>query len=79
MVAEWVSPVQPVKEIVDPEKIEKLILQIIVILKVLINMLTINKTAEILKQINYRKSNRFFNLASQRLMVFIDDSKTEGA
>lgn len=42
-------------------------------------MLTINKTAEILKQINYRKSNRFFNLASQRLMVFIDDSKTEGA
>ena len=79
MVAEWVSPVQPVKEIVDPEKIEKLILQIIVILKVLINILTINKTAEILKQINYRKSNRFFNLASQRLMVFIDDSKTEGA
>ena len=41
-------------------------------------MITINKTSEILKQINFRKINRFYKLASQRLMVFIDDSTVAG-
>ena len=80
LVAEWDSPVQPVKEIVDPEKLDNIDLADRSDLKgINKGLLTINKTAEILKQINYRKSNRFFKLASQRLMVFIDDSKIEGA
>ena len=80
LVAEWDSPVQPVKEIVDPENLKDADLNDNSDLKgINKGMLTINKTAEILKQINYRKSNRFFKIASQRLMVFIDDSKIEGA
>ena len=80
MVAEWDSPVQPVKEIVDPEQLQDVNLTDNTDLKgINLGMLTINKTSEILKQINYRKSNRFYKLASQRLMVFIDDSTVAGA
>ena len=40
---------------------------------------TVNSTSEAIKQINYRKSYRFFKLASQRLMAFVDTSTPEGA
>ena len=79
IVAEWDSPVQPVKEIIPPEKFNNLNYDEEINLKgINFGMLTINKTSEILKQINFRKSNRFYKLASQRLMVFIDDSTVAG-
>ena len=34
---------------------------------------------EIIKQVNYRVSDRFYKLASQRLMAFIDTTTPEGA
>ena len=42
-------------------------------------MITINRNSEIIKQVNYRKSDALYKLASHRLMVFIDDSTSEGA
>ena len=41
--------------------------------------ITLNSTSEAIKQVNYRTSNRFFKLASQRLMAFVDTSTPEGA
>ena len=80
IVAEWDSPVLPVKETITPEQAGNINLDEEVNLKgINIGMLTINKNSEILKQINYRNSDRFYKLASQRLMVFIDDSTPEGA
>ena len=38
-----------------------------------------NSTNEILRQINYRNSDRFYKIASQRIMVFVDDTTPEGA
>mgnify|MGYP006908827492 CR=1 FL=1 len=40
---------------------------------------TIESTSEVIRQVNYRKSDRFYKLASQRLMAFIDTSTPEGA
>ena len=80
MVAEWDSPVLPVKEIITPERVEKIIDGSELDLNgINIGMITINKTSEILKQINYRNSDRFYKLASQRLMVYVDDSTPKGA
>ena len=42
-------------------------------------LVTINSTTEVIKQINYRISDRLYKLASQRLMVFIDTTTTDGA
>jgi hypothetical protein len=79
IVAEWDSPVLPVKETITPEKAGDISLDDEVDLKgINVGMLTINKNSEVLKQVNYRKSDRFYKLASQRLMVFIDDSTPEG-
>ena len=39
-----------------------------------IGMINLEKQTEVLKQINYRLSDRFYKLASQRLMVYVDDS-----
>ena len=80
IVAEWDSPVQPVKEIIDPNKFEEGINldEGSDLAGINFGMLTINKTSEILKQINFRKSDRFYKLASQRLMIFIDDSTPQG-
>jgi hypothetical protein len=84
IVAEWDSPVLPVKETIDKDRVrnaeEAENLKKDVELKgINIGMITINKTSEIIKQINYRNSDRLYKLASQRLMVFIDDSTPEGA
>ena len=74
IVAEWDSPVQPVKEIIDPDKFKEGINldEGSDLAGINFGMLTINKTSEILKQINFRKSDRFYKLASQRLMIFIE-------
>lgn len=79
MVAEWDSPVLPVKEVIDETRINKIKEGTELDLKGIdIGMITINKTSEVLKQINYRKSDRFYKLASQRLMVYVDDSTPAG-
>ena len=79
MVAEWDSPVNPVKEIVDAERIKNIDLGKELDLKgINIGMITFKKPTEVLKQINYRNSDRFYKLASQRLMVYVDDSTPEG-
>jgi hypothetical protein len=75
--AEWDSPVLPSKELIDGEMIKRSadgLKQEVNISGINRGMITINKTSEVIKQINYRKSDRFYKLASQRLMVFIDDS-----
>ena len=80
--AEWDSPVLPVKEILSSDKISGVggvINQTVNISGINRGMITINKTLEVIKQVNYRKSDRFYKLASQRLMVFIDDTTPEGA
>ena len=79
IVTEWDSPVLPVKETIDPKNLSDINITENVDLKgINLGMVTINKTNEIIKQINYRQSDRFYKLASQRLMVFIDDSTPEG-
>ena len=40
--------------------------------------ITINRNSEIIKQVDCSKSNALYKLASHRLMVFIDDSTSEG-
>ena len=80
IVAEWDSPVLPVKETINKERIENINLDKEVNLKgINIGMITIEKPSEIIRQVNYRISDRFYKLASQRLMVFVDDSTPEGA
>ena len=81
IVAEWDSPVLPVKEIITEEKLGNMQLgkEEVDLKGINVGMITINRTSEIIKQINYRKSDRFYKLASQRLMVFIDDSNPIGA
>ena len=79
IIAEWDSPVLPVKETITPEKAKDVNLDQDVNLKgINIGMITIEKTSEVLRQVNYRQSDRFYKLASQRLMVFIDDTTPEG-
>jgi hypothetical protein len=79
IVAEWDSPVLPVKQTISKEQAGSIEMDDEVDLKgINLGMITINKNSEIIKQINYRKSDRFYKLASQRLMVFIDDSTPEG-
>ena len=79
IVAEWDSPVLPVKETIDPSKLSNINITENVDLKgINIGMVTIEKTTEVIKQVNYRQSDRFYKLASQRLMVFVDDSTPEG-
>lgn len=80
IVAEWDSPVLPVKETINKDRLEDIYLDKEVNLKgINIGMITIDKTSEIIRQVNYRISDRFYKLASQRLMVFVDDSTPEGA
>ena len=76
---EYDSPVLPVKEIIDPAKLSTInITDDIDIQGINLGMITVEKTTEIIKQVNYRQSDRFYKLASQRLLVFIDDSTPEG-
>ena len=80
--AEWDSPVLPSKELIREEMARELkenIKQEVNISGINIGMITIGKTTEVIKQVNYRNSNRFYKLASQRLMVYIDDTTPEGA
>jgi len=79
MVAEWDSPALPVKEIIDQERIKNIEIGKELDLKgINIGMITLEKQTEVLKQINYRLSDRFYKLASQRLMVYVDDSTPAG-
>ena len=75
---EWDSPVFPTKEIYNKEEKDGLG-ELINIEGINLGLATINSTSEVIKQLNYRKSDIFYKLASQRLMVFIDDSTPEGA
>ena len=79
MVAEWDSPVLPVKEIIDQDRIKNIEIGKELDLKgINLGMITLEKQTEIIKQINYRNSDRFYKLASQRLMVYVDDSTLKG-
>ena len=75
---EWDSPVLPSKEVNNKdnnglgEKIDDII-------GINSGLITISSTSEVIKQINFRQSDRFYKLASQRLMVFIDTTTPEGA
>ena len=73
--AEWDSPVLPIKEINTNVGIGKKVN----ITGINFGMVTINSTSENIRQVNYRKSERFYKLASQRLLVFVDDTSPEGA
>ena len=78
IVAEWDSPVLPNKEIYNRdggvlgESVDDII-------GINIGSITIESTSESIRQVNYRKSDRFYKLASQRLMAFIDTSTPDGA
>ena len=74
MILEWDSPILPSVEMNKDGTGEK-----VDIPGINIGAMTINSTYEVIKQINYRKSDRFYKLASQRLMAFIDTSTPEGA
>ena len=73
--AEWDSPVLPVKELYLKDEIGKPV----TIKGINSGRITVSSTSEILRQINYRKSDRLYKLASQRLMVYVDDTSPEGA
>ena len=73
---EWDSPVLPSK-IIDNEN--EGIGKEVNIKGLNFGAITLNSTSEAIKQVNYKTSNRFFKLASQRLMAFVDTSTPEGA
>ena len=73
--AEWDSPVLPVKEINAKGEVGKEVN----ITGINLGMLNVESTSEIIKQVNYRKAERFYKLASQRLIVFVDDTSPKGA
>ena len=73
--AEWDSPVLPVKELYLKDEIGKPV----AIKGINSGRITVNSTSEILRQINYRQTDRLYKLASQRLMVYVDDTSPEGA
>ena len=75
---EWDSPVLPTKEIYTKKDIG-LGEEVDTIPGINNALLTINSTTEVIKQVNYRVSDRFYKLASQRLMAFIDTTTPEGA
>ena len=80
IVSEWDSPVLPVKQTITKEQIGDNVLdEEVDLLGINFGMITINRNSEIIKQVNYRKSDALYKLASHRLMVFIDDSTAEGA
>ena len=73
--AEWDSPVLPVREIYMKGEIGKPV----TIPGINIGRVTVSSTSEILRQINYRQTDRLYKLASQRLMPYVDDTTPEGA
>ena len=75
IVMNWDSPILPVKEISNSQGSG----QPINIIGINHGPVTLNSTSEIIKQINYRKSERLYKLASQRLMAFVDTTTPEGA
>ena len=82
LASEWDSPTLPVKELINLEKAKESkesLKKEVDIEGINFSMITITKASEIIKQINYRESNRFYKLASQRLLVYIDDTTPEGA
>ena len=82
MVSEWDGPVSPFKVLIDKEQAEEYkdaLQKEVDLIGINQGLITVNQNNEIIKQINYRKSDRFYKLASQRLMIFIDDSTPNGA
>ena len=77
IIMEWDSPVLPVKELNTKNK--EGLGQNPNIPGINCGLVTINSTSEVIKQINYRNSDRLYKLASQRLMVFVDTTSPEGA
>ena len=77
IVQNWDSPVFPTKETYNRES--KNVGEPINIEGINLGLATINSTSEVIKQLNYRISDRFYKLASQRLMAFVDDTTPEGA
>ena len=78
MAQNWDSPVFPTKETYSKDNRNGLG-EIVDIEGINNGLATINSTSEVIKQLNYRISDRFYKLASQRLMAFIDDTTPEGA
>ena len=79
MVAEWDSPVKPSKELrtdkfppVDNPDVD-------IHIKGINHAISVNSTNDVIKQINFRKSDRFYMHASQRLLAFIDSSGINGS
>ena len=79
LVPEWDSPILPVKEILEEDRRDNIKLgEELSLSGINMALLTLNSTIETLKQINYRNSDRFYKLASQRLMIYIDDTDKPG-
>ena len=73
--AEWSSPVLPIKELYLKGETGNPV----TIRGMNNGRITVSSTSEILRQINYRKANNLYKLASQRLMAYLEDSTPEGA
>ena len=74
MILEWDSPILPTIEM-NPQGDGKEVN----VPGINLGAMTLDSTNEVIRQINYRESDRFYKLASQRLMAFIDTSTPEGA
>ena len=74
LVADWDAPVLQRKFVDTSKEGEK-----INILNMNLSRLFFNSTTETLREINYKNSDRFYKIAAQRLMVFVDDTTPEGA
>ena len=72
---EWESTILPVREM-NPKNNSHEQINITGINE---GLLVIETTSEIIKQINYRKSDNLYKLGTQRLMVYVDDTTPEGA
>ncbi len=77
MVDEWDSSMSPSKKILDQERIKNIEIGKELDLKCInVGMITLEKQTEILKQIKYKLSDCFYKIASQRLMVYVEDDST---
>ena len=77
MVDKCDSPVSPSKEILHQERIKIIEIGKELDLKgINVGMITLEKQTEVLKQINYRLGDCFYKIASQRLMVYVEDDST---
>ena len=79
MVAEWDNPVKPNKELRDSK------FPVVdnpnqnINIKGINYAVSVNSTNDVVKQINFRKADRFYMHATQRLLAFIDSHGAKGA